>query len=79
MQLGGPRSKPTTVIVEINGQSLLMEVDSGSAVTLISQNTWQNFSPWATESMHMEYMQYPAWLKQFSRPYSSERDRPPLH
>ena len=36
MRLGGPPSKPITVTVEINGQSLLLKVDTGSAVSLIS-------------------------------------------
>jgi len=45
MRLGGPPSKPITVTVEINGQSLLMEVDTGPAVSLISQETWQKSFP----------------------------------
>ena len=45
LRLGGPPSKPITVEVEINGQSLLMEVDTGSAVSLISQDTQQKCFP----------------------------------
>ena len=41
---GSTPSKPITVEVEINGQSLLMEVDTCCAVSLISQGTAEVFS-----------------------------------
>ena len=43
LQLRGPPSKPIAVEVEINGQSLLMEVDTDSAVSLIQQDTRRKY------------------------------------
>ena len=47
LRVGGPPSKPITVTVEIEGKSISMEVDTGSAVSLISQDTQKKCFPQA--------------------------------
>jgi len=39
LSVGGPPSKPIRVIVEIDGKSIPVEFDTGSAVSLILENT----------------------------------------
>ena len=47
LRVGGPPSKPITVTVEIDGKSIPMEVDTGSAVSLISEDTQKKCFPQA--------------------------------
>ncbi len=35
---------PTSVVVEVKGQALTMEVDTGTAVSIISEKTWKRES-----------------------------------
>ena len=44
-QLGAKTSRPYQAILEVNGQSLTMEIDTGAAVSLISQTTQEELFP----------------------------------
>ena len=39
--LGQTIEKPLTVIVQVEGKSFRMEIDTGASVSIISQNTWK--------------------------------------
>ena len=43
-QIGAKPSHPYRVVVEVNKQPLYMEINTGTAVSLISQETWETFS-----------------------------------
>ena len=47
LRVGRPPSKPITVTVEIDGKSIPMEVDTGSAVSLISEDAQKKCFPQA--------------------------------
>ena len=47
--------RPYVAVLKVNGKSLKMEVDTGAAVTLISQATWKSMFPYRSdpESAHI--------------------------
>ena len=44
-QVGVKASRPYQVVLDVNGQSLTMEIDTGAAVSLISQDTKEDLFP----------------------------------
>ena len=44
--LGQTTEKPLTVTVQIEGNPFRMEIDTGTSMSLMSQNTWKSKFPW---------------------------------